>query len=549
MPEGTPAASPMLAITTDPLFLAYVFVFGLAAVICAGLVPRARRIGAADTRRGLVALLLTVSAWAASTVGYLVADGSVAREAFYLIGLVVGFAAVGAWLYFASAYTGRVYHRHRRIRQAAVVVFVAIVAVKVTNPVHGYYYTATTATEPFDHLAIAHSTLHWTSMSLAYALAFLGIFLFFELFLQVRHDTRPLLVIVGLTAVPAVFDVGAHLHENLLEMAYSSLGVAVFAIGVLVLYEQRFEHVRVAGTSDEPVIVLDTDGRVIEHNAAAEELIPALSDARGDPVDTILPIDGSPAAVDAPVTIERDGEARQFDVTVTELQSGSVGLSMLLSLSDITHRERYRAELERQNDRLERFAGMVSHDLRNPISVARGHLELVTEDIDHASLDEVDQALARMEALIDDLLDLARHGRPIDETTPVDVCAVAADAWAFVDSGEAEFTCTVDTRLDADPDRLQQLFENLFRNAIEHGGPGVAVRVVALDGEAGFAVEDTGVGIDPAVRDDLFEPGVSTDADGTGFGMPIVKEIVDAHRWTIDVGESSAGGARFEIRT
>ena len=91
------------------------------------------------------------------------------------------------------------------------------------------------------------------------------------------------------------------------------------------------------------------------------------------------------------------------------------------------------------------------------------------------------------------------------------------------------------------------MFENLFRNAIEHNGTGVRVEVGDLDEAGGFYVADDGSGISENVRGSAFEPGVSTGCDGSGLGLSIVARIVDAHDWQIRIGESEAGGARFEI--
>lgn len=99
--------------------------------------------------------------------------------------------------------------------------------------------------------------------------------------------------------------------------------------------------------------------------------------------------------------------------------------------------------------------------------------------------------------------------------------------------------------VEADDDRLSQLLENLFKNAIEHCGNGVTVTVGAIDD--GFYIEDGGPGIPEDRREDVFTAGYSTKEDGTGFGLNIVKRIVKAHGWEIHVAESSEGGTRFEI--
>jgi signal transduction histidine kinase len=99
----------------------------------------------------------------------------------------------------------------------------------------------------------------------------------------------------------------------------------------------------------------------------------------------------------------------------------------------------------------------------------------------------------------------------------------------------------------ADGDRLQQLFENLFRNAIEHCPERVRVGVGTLTDRDGFYVQDDGPGIPADERSAVFESGYTTNEHGTGFGLAIVDDVVAAHGWEIQVTESSAGGARFEI--
>lgn len=121
----------------------------------------------------------------------------------------------------------------------------------------------------------------------------------------------------------------------------------------------------------------------------------------------------------------------------------------------------------------------------------------------------------------------------------------------MVSSGDASFALDIapDVSIDADPERLQQLFENLFRNALEHGGRDVTVTVGDLPDGTGFFIQDDGVGIPESDREEIFTPGYTTAENGTGFGLAIVGEIVDAHGWTIRATESAEGGARFEIKT
>jgi signal transduction histidine kinase len=211
----------------------------------------------------------------------------------------------------------------------------------------------------------------------------------------------------------------------------------------------------------------------------------------------------------------------------------------------------------------DRIASVISHDLRNPLDVANAHLRAARETGEEEHFDQVRQSHDRMEQIIQDVLTLARGESALSITDDVDVEAVAADAWATVDTRDASITLEddlPDTR--GDPDRLQRLFENLFRNSIEHAHPAetrnadpsdgsgapLQVRIGRTDG--GFFIADNGPGIPVEDRTRVFDPGYSRGGTGggTGLGLTIVEEIADAHDWTVSLTTGSLGGARFEFR-
>ena len=300
-----------------------------------------------------------------------------------------------------------------------------------------------------------------------------------------------------------------------------------------------------------------------------------------------------------------DGEERIHDVhtRLLPLEDGEF-TGTIHAIRDITQRRRYQRELERQNERLEEFASVVSHDLRNPLNVAQGTLELHADDCPNAddgddSLERVRWSLERMDELIDHLLSLARHGRTVGDPEPVELSTVVREAWAAVETADATLDCRVDLTIAADEGRLQALLENLFRNAVEHGSTSPAshaqrdaveygstspdsqarqegataasessaagaletsadltVTVGPLESDAdadpdgrprtGFYVADDGPGFD-SPADDLFEFGHTTAENGTGFGLAIVEGIAEAHDWSVTAGNGDDGGARFEI--
>ncbi|TYT62688.1 hybrid sensor histidine kinase/response regulator [Natrialba swarupiae] len=273
------------------------------------------------------------------------------------------------------------------------------------------------------------------------------------------------------------------------------------------------------------------------------------------------PVDAMREAVDAeePVTVEltnyrKDGTTFHNEVTIAPIRDADGTVTHFVGFqNDITDRRTAYDRLERERDRLEEFASVLSHDLRNPLTAAMGYGELVREDCSSPFLDDIEAAHEQIERLIDETLALARAGSVVGSLEPVSLSELAVDSWQTVDSGDGSLEVVDDEQFLADPGRSRQLFENLFRNSLEHGvdsdgqgdGPAVTVTVGPLGD--GFFLEDDGPGIAPAERDRVFERGYTTSEEGIGLGLRIVEEIATGHGWTVAVLEGGDGGARFEI--
>lgn len=254
------------------------------------------------------------------------------------------------------------------------------------------------------------------------------------------------------------------------------------------------------------------------------------------------------------------GVASSFTLTVQRLEGGNVESYRYLLLSNASvgaavgtvlgvYRVRLRQkadQLANEVNRLNEFAGIVAHDLRNPLHIAQGYLGELPREGSEEELATIDRAHARMEQLIDHVLVLSRRGAAAGETTAVELGGVARVAWNETPTDDAELRVASDRSIRADERRLRSLFENLFSNAVRHGGETVTVTVRAS--ERRFYVEDDGRGIPPERRERIFEGGYSSDETGTGLGLAIVRQIANAHDWTVAVGESETGGARFEFR-
>jgi signal transduction histidine kinase len=420
------------------------------------------------------------------------------------------------------------------------------VLAKVTNPLHQQYFRTEVVSTPFEYLLVQHQPLHWIVMGLAYALAFIGVFMLFEMFARVSYDITPLYVIVSLTGLPVLFDVLGATTPYLLDLTYSPIGVAAFAVGVFHIYYDEFQAVRLSGGDEQPIIVLNDDNRIYDTNQPARDLFPALESSTDKLFGDVLPEIAS--LIDEPdpiVELEQGEGTRYYSVTANPFTADRSRLGQLITLTDVTEREHYRQDLERKNQRLEEFASIASHDLRNPLNVAQGRLQMAMEECDSEHLDAVARSQDRMGALIDDLLALAREGDQVSETEPVDIAELAQSCWQNVQTKQATIRTQTERTVRADASRLQQVFENLFRNAIDHGGEEVTITIGETDD--GFYVEDDGPGIPEEARQEVFDAGFSTSDGGAGFGLSIVRQVVTAHGWEIEAAEGSTGGARFEI--
>ena len=342
--------------------------------------------------------------------------------------------------------------------------------------------------------------------------------------------------------------------EALLELGRAELETAYGTFSKIEGDEYVFEVVAAKDDSIQAGDVVPLSATNCEIAASNERTLVLGDVARDAPAETdragyvewgISCYVGAPVFVDDDVygtfcfydTEPRVGTFSNWTVTLVDLMSQWVSYEL--------ERQRAKDRLRKQNEELEQFATRVSHDLRNPLSVADVSLKRARETGDMEHLEHAHRAIDRMNTLIDDLLMLARSGTVIDETEPVDLRALAEHCWQNVTTDEAELEVETERTVLADKTRLEQLLENLFRNAVEHSDERVTITVA--DRSEGFSVDDDGPGIPETKRESAFERGYTTTPEGIGFGLAIVKEIADAHGWRLQIGDSPTGGTRFEF--
>lgn len=406
----------------------------------------------------------------------------------------------------------------------------------------------------------------------------------FEAGTFLRHRDAAVASFTSAVAIPVVAD-----GETLAVLAFfatderptdaefaEAVGDAVRALGRVYVHKRVTDAVAAERATLDAILEASPVGIIVfDRDCVVERLNAPASDLLGLDPDSVVgtsAFDGDWTTEDLdgtydefPVeTVLRTGEPVLDRRSVVSLPSREVTLSIsaaplfdadgtvakvIGAVADVSERVEYERRLEESNARLESFASVLSHDVRSPLAVATGFLELARETGELTYLDRVERSHERIEELVDTLLILARRGRMVGSQSALSVAAVAEEAWKTVEHNGTDLVVHEAGEVAADRARLRQLFENLYTNAVRHAGDDVTVTVGPLDGEPGFFVEDDGVGIPAAEREEVLAPGHESRGGGIGLGLSIVAAITEGHGWTVSVGESASGGARFEFRT
>ncbi|WP_433624315.1 PAS domain S-box protein [Halomicrococcus sp. NG-SE-24] len=370
------------------------------------------------------------------------------------------------------------------------------------------------------------------------------------------------------TQEPTNFEMYSDLVEGWVEVhAYPSpSGLSIYFRDITRRkeYEQELEqYQRIVETVDDGIYAVDSDARFVLVNDAfceltgydREELLGGyatmIHDEEVTPSAAELADEVAAGERDV-ATLELSIHRKDGETVPAESRLGPFPLAgergrcgVIRDISDRVERER---ELEQQNERLESFASMLAHELRNPLTIGQMYTQNLPAETAPEAVGYITEAFDRIEDTIDILLALTQGRDAVGGSSEVELADTAREAWDEVDAPGATVAVEIDGRIQADETYIQHLFRNLFENTVEHGGSEVSVTVGELP--TGFYVADDGRGIAAADREAVFKPGFTTAAElgGTGLGLAFVREMADVYGWTCTVTESDAGGAQFEFR-
>jgi len=575
----------------------YTSLLGIGVVLCLTIAALAWRHRPSPGATPLVGLSLGAGIWVFATLAQVLIGGynaSVFWGKFGYVGITLGGTL---WFVLTLEYSGR--ERYLKLPTVGLLAVepVAINALVWTNGVHHLVWASVDPGTSLYDYTVAYGPAFWAHATYSYALLAAG-----SLFVlgQLYHGQAFAMFLSAL----APWVGNALFLSEATTADWAPIGFVVSCVALFWAMRTR-DLVDVTPVARNTVLdripsgvaVVDRNDRILDANAELERLVGAEYDRLvGATVGEAFADHPPPASAIGDrngtheITFAADGEARHFDVEIEPLID-DLGrrIGRIALVHDVTEQRRRERELERQNEQLDRFAEVLSHDLRNPLNVADGYLDIVAETGDLEHVGRIRSAHERMGELIEDVRTLVTQGQTVTETERLDLATVARSAASNVDMRDAEVR--IDDELGvaaADENRLLQAFENLFRNTVEHGveasttheapaaapadgagaadepssagvggsegddgdEPAVTITVDRLDdttaGRSGFYVADDGPGIPSDVREKIFESGYTTGEDGTGLGLAIVQNAIEAHGWRIEAADSEEG-ARFEV--
>lgn len=505
-----------------------------------------------------IVLCVGVTIWSASYAVQLASQTLEAKLISYKILHIGAAVAPSAWLVFTLSYSGREEWLTPRTLGGLLVIPLALLLAFPTNP----YSLVLTDVGLETHgslvvLAAGHGPLYLLNLAYSYVVLLIGVWVI------IRHTIgsatsirRQSVLLVTGALVPLVlnvFDVldappfgniGVNLTPVSLSLSTILFGVAIFRYHILDVTPIAWDVV--LSQMSDGVIVVDDEERIVDLNLAAEALVGQSDTVIGTEVSSRLP-EYERLTGENPLLVSLEGaeENRIVQLRRSPLTRYGEMYGWVVLTQDVTLLERQRRELQEQNVRLDEFAKVVAHDLRNPLAVIDGYAGLAEQTGEKQHFEKIHKTVTRMNTFLEELLVLSQQGDTVTELRPVPLATVAEAVRAEITDERLHLTVHTAAVVMADENRLHQVIDNLLRNCCDHNDGDVTVQIGELSD--GFYVEDDGIGIPSERREKVFEVGFSTRSAGSGFGLAIVHDIADAHGWSISVTESTTGGTRFEI--
>jgi len=482
-----------------------------------------------------------------------------------------GIATARLWFVFAAQYTNRSIHRNRTVQWALYGLVTAAIVVPLTNPIHGLMWASVTpVADPFLHYEIAKGPAHYALTVAGYGIVAAGLYYLLRMLRSTSHTKAVVSLVVGFlllvsaNALPYVVDT-AITHSTTITPLGGTMFVFMSAVAIRhnLLTVTPIARNRVFTAINDPVVLLDRNRRIIDHNPAFAAAFTRGADVSHDTFDAACPrlADAVGEDIDEPkrvVVTGENGSERFYTLTASPVESGPHDLGRVLVFREITDLLTSQQEVARKDSQLDEFSDSVAHDIRNPLSVIVAHTDLIRThleqvdsgdaDYDHHlsvnSLDQLDESSRRISSIVDDFLKVTREAKSLHDVEPLDFeTFVREQAEGHVDT--ADLLVPTTGEFYASRSHAGLLLDTVFRNVAHRAEDDLSV--TARLTEDGFVVEDTGLVVPPSDADHLLEYGYTTRYRGEGLGLSVAKTLAESHDWSISIDATYKEGLRVVV--
>lgn len=550
--------------------LPYVAAFALSVVASGGAAAWVAVRDDTGGSRTLTAVLASIALWSGNSLLRVVVDDPAVTMLLLATELTLGVTTAVLFFQFGARYTDRRVASRRGTRSVLGWLVVVTFLVGVTNPVHGFVWTAVRpeTVAGVTTFAVVKGPGHYLFTVVAYAAGLTGVY-FLVAALWRTPPARPALAsLVAGVLLMFTANLLPYVVEGLLvdhPTTIAPLGATFAAIGTVTAVRYDLFGVvivarsTVVETLSDPMVVVDDDHRVLDANAAFRDVF--ATSVHGKPVGDVCPTLATQVDFDVtdPQTVHLDGPDAlrgHYSVTVSPLASGPRRIGAALVVRDVSELTRTARKLERQNEQLDQIAYSAAHNLRNPLGVIAGYAELLETHLDDSegtfdrtlvenSLAKVEDNADRMEAIVTDLLRVTHATKSSEGTEAVAFGALARHVFEEVDDDRLTLVVDTDGTVEADYERFRTLLHTLFRSVRDRTEAEATVRVTLTDD--GFVVEDTATGINPQDAEVFLSYGYTTKYPGTGLGLAVARVLATGNEWGIEIDTDYADGLRVVV--
>lgn len=281
----------------SPAALVYGLIFIITSILCILSMYKAMDMYERELKIPLAVLLFSAGVWALSEFFQIIVDDTLIMEIIYGIGLSFGIITVPAWFYFCSVLSNSEYHKFRWLRISTIIALALMIIIKLTNPIHGLYFTLGTETEPFTHIVVEAGPLHFSVTLFSYIVALFGYYLLLDRFWETDYITDIVIILVLMT-IPAIFSfvhITSSIDGFLLEMSYESVGVGLFSVIIMLVLKNSMKEMRastfrrVLDKTSDPIVLVSKDYDVMDYNEVAFNEIPDITvDVIGENIENVF---------------------------------------------------------------------------------------------------------------------------------------------------------------------------------------------------------------------------------------------------------------------